>query len=271
MTDNLAVTVIAGFAAGISLIIAFSIFSTSSISSISTVNSTSYIMQQMPSTTATIFPGSSIYHPCPFQLSNNFAIINSTGFGIYNVSTVTDYVIPPAHQGSLTYSIQRSDPSRIISSGPLDIPAKQTFDNLPFFAHYEKVTEYQNVTDLGPVTLPNGTIMESYQACYKVGNGTACGGGPTKERPANTVTFGVMNNTHPGISISADPANETLAFNQTQIVKLTFSIASDAPQGTYWLEFSPGICGGSPTVYFTVGNKPYSASNVVDYQEYSNP
>jgi hypothetical protein len=142
----------------------------------------------------------------------------------------------------------------------------------PIFFHQENVTVHQNVTYLGQRAMPNGTGMSFYNASYAIPGDLgafAWETGPMKSRPPDYITITVDRYNHPGISVSAQPANQTLGFNSSLTVKVTFTVSSDAPLGTYWLELPPGPCEGGPEYLFTVGDRPYSGK--VDRAELAIP
>ena len=62
-----------------------------------------------------------------------------------------------------------------------------------------------------------------------------------------------------GINISYLPTNEILTYNNIVPINASISIASNAPNGTYWMFLSPGPCeGDSPIILLTVGIVPYN-------------
>lgn len=119
-----------------------------------------------------------------------------------------------------------------------------------------------------PVPPANGANVNSGNgnpgACYAITNGiqntslsTGCsyGIGPL---PPTTFNYTEEVYTHPGISVSFQPQSEMLGFNSSASVTAFVSASSDAPEGTYWLSFNGGPCGGGPIILLTIGNAPYT-------------
>jgi hypothetical protein len=104
-----------------------------------------------------------------------------------------------------------------------------------------------------------------YQACHDLpddaGGGTECISGPFKQPPPKVITTSVLRFNHPGVNVTFEPKDEVLGFNESVTVTATFSIDSDAPRGTYWMQLPPGRCNGSPNLPFTIGDRPYNFSN----------
>ncbi len=229
-----------------------------------------------------IYPGGAQVQSCPFIPVRSFVnVVDSTGFRVYNTSSssfsssllstvgVVDYVIPAGRNGTITFTITRGGPPTIIGNSSdanlgFNIPEDQTYANDAIFEHQEDITVEQNITSWTVGQFGNETNVTFYQACYDLpsdaGGGTACYSGPFKEPPPKTITTSVLRFNHPGINVTFEPKDEVLGFNESATITAIFSIDSDAPQGTYWMQLPPGSCGGSPTFLFTVGDNPYNFS-----------
>jgi hypothetical protein len=247
---------VAGLGTGIALVVLFAMIQTSQAGI-----PVGTIQPMFFSNSTTIRPGAEPIHPCQLTNRVEISILNSTGFSVYNVSRgYSDYVISAGKQGLLTYTMTRNV-DRYTSDVRAQLTAMQSYDSNALFIHYVNVTEVQTVTSLGPATLPNGTVMQSYRTCYQTldkSGGIACDTGPMSKPPANTITLPDMKLDHPGITVSTFPTNVTLGFDEAQTVKLAINVAADATGGTYWLQLGPSMCGGYALVLLTVGDAPYT-------------
>jgi hypothetical protein len=266
-TDNLVLSIGIGLAIGITFIAMFAAFSANIIAYPALNMGQNATESGNALQAVTIYPGhhggveTCLQRIVPISMS----ILNWTGFDQVVNNTLpyaTDFVIPSGHSGSITYAIAVGSPHPEFqnSSRIMNLSRTVNFTNDVSFIHSENITVHQNVTYQGLVTLVNGTTLPYYEACYSMPEDTRngiCSYGPMKNPPPSTITVPVRYNTHKGVTVSAQSSYETLGFNETRTVKLTFAISPDAPLGTYWLRISPEICGGSPDILFTVGDKPY--------------
>jgi hypothetical protein len=89
---------------------------------------------------------------CPIILArSSVKVLDFTGFNIYNASSdVANYVIEPDKKGTITFTITRGGPPKIIGSPDTNpnfhIPEKQAYANNAIFMHQENITVEQNIT-----------------------------------------------------------------------------------------------------------------------------
>lgn len=133
---------------------------------------------------------------------------NYSGFSVYNVSGLEDYVIAPGNNGTIFYSIA-----------------------LKWSTSYTNSTyNSKNISS---------RIWFFYNASNHAGNNSA---GPIN------------------VLVSYKPSNATLMANQSALFNYTFYVTRNAAEGTYLMEFPPGICDGGQLALLTIGTRPYNGT-----------
>ncbi|MCL5430513.1 MAG: hypothetical protein M1504_03480 [Candidatus Marsarchaeota archaeon] len=189
-------------------------------------------------------PATPVAPDCPLPvLGTSTTFVNYTGFSYYvsNSTHLGDYLIGLGDNGTITYAIS--------------LTYVYTFN-------YTK----HNIT--------GRSITNKVWFSYILPNGTSV-------YEANSV---------PGINVTFSPASENLRlkylgmknttehasngtynvstpiYNNTQVnVTARFSISANAMQGTYFMEFAPGICDGGKYLLLTIGTSPYDGNAIVRY------
>jgi hypothetical protein len=163
----------------------------------------------------TIAPGSPQATACPALVGVVMSARISTfsGFSLYNVSGLPDYVIPPGGRGRLSYVATVRKPYGYQGPNATENRFNST-NELYFYYNSSTGTEgYENYTPM-----PFGT------------------------------------------QISYAPENVTLLINQSAALNASFSVSSNAPEGTYLMSLPGGICFGGELALLTIGTKPYNGT-----------
>jgi hypothetical protein len=203
-----------------------------------------------------IIPGAIPTIPCPDSPKFPSSIVNSSGFNVYNFSGISNYVLYPGHQGTITYKIDKD-------GHPSQFSEKVNLKNDLTFYHQENVTVEQTVVPK-TIRLENGTTVQGFDACYVIPDSfgaRSCYGGPG-QLPPKMKTILVPQWNHTGITVLSKPESESLESNISVIFTSTILVDSNAPLGTYWLILPPGICGGGDSILLTIGNQPYANEKV---------
>lgn len=158
--------------------------------------------------------------PPYYQINSN--ITNITGLTIYNFSGLSDFVIAPGNTGTISYIIN-------IGGGP-NIAAQSDNESLN-----------SNIINLAQ--LYNATSMTN-----QTSNGVA----------TYVWTWNSVMPSSFGINISYLPSTEVLTYNGIIPVNAIISVGSNAPEGTYWINLSPGPCNGGLTTLLTVGTNQFN-------------
>src|SRR5262245_19704227 len=105
--DSSLLSVIAGMAVGIALVLVFSFMMTE--------------MNNLSSGVSEIFPGHPLSFTCPIIGVRSLVTIEdvSGGFKQYNVSGYTDYFISAGHKGTISYTIHRLGPPAVEVNGTI--------------------------------------------------------------------------------------------------------------------------------------------------------
>jgi hypothetical protein len=165
---------------------------------------------------------------CPIRLGPTLflAITNASGFSLYNISNITDFVIAPGRAGQITYEIERIDyPYTTMNPYPASKDGPLTVENRIYFYN---VNNRSNINTLG------GAGINVYIT------------------PPSEMTY-------IGSNYSLTPPK--IVYPQsTYSVKLTLKLLPNATQNTYGITLGPAYCGGGPSFLFTVGNEPYNGA-----------
>ena len=153
-----------------------------------------------------IIPGPYPQGTCPAPVYPVYGtVVGHQGFDQYNISGLTDYVMPASSNGTILYTVH------------LGVN--------PFEANSSMENRFYNWAELSHLSASNAVL-----------------------------------NTHPGITISIDPQNETVPFNSSYLVSVRVTAMPSALLGTYMVSLSPGFCSGGPVFLLTIGSSHYNGT-----------
>jgi len=193
-----------------------------------------------------VFTGGPIHWPWPS--SNN---IKGSSFSktvqVYDGSDETDnFVLEPGHSAQISYSL-------FVKSDFFNPRNLAWISNDAGFMHRTSDTIIpQKISDMGNMTLDNGTTKRTWYVCQSIPDGSTGCGPQYGPRPPSTVALPTIKFDHPGISVSYFPAFELVGIIPVTVTA-TISASNDAPEGTYWMYLAPGPNDGGPEVLLTVG------------------
>lgn len=205
------------------------------------------------STNQTIVPRIAL-PPCPAGFYHfNTNVIAYSGFAEVNgySSIISDYVLKPGHNGTMTYTISASPPNFAI---PDNMPSQYNVTNYAIFFH-TKTIPLDHISNYPEVKKESNSGTPYYATCYALprSNGQSCSGAQPSNGSVSLYFYD-----HPGVNVSFDKRSETIGPHGSVTVTMTISVLPDAPTGTYWVEVSPPICTGGLFLLLTVGDCPYS-------------
>ena len=234
-----------------------------------------------------ITPGFEPYFSCQLETAvpANITIINTTGFKVYKVGSINDYVIQEGADGSITYSIGNKTMQSNQSIIPEATVASQNynknnvsninneaFDSVVLY-HQTQINENYTVTKITSnitansnsegVNLNNtltSNISENkvikYKVCYSAqGTGTVCS--YTTTPPINnneTKKVNEISMSHNGVNLNINSKSNLNS------AKINFVISSSAQKGTYWMSIAGGPCNGAALSMLTIGTSPYNTN-----------
>lgn len=158
---------------------------------------------------------------------------------------VTQFILQPGHQATITYSIY-------VNSDSFDLGKLGWISNNIGFLHRANDTLVpQTVSDMGSVRIDNVT-KQMWYVCIHSPYGATCD--LQYDKPSTTsVPFQTIVTGHKGISVRYIPPFELVSIIPVQVTAM-ISADEDSPQGTYWLYLSPGPNNGGPQdILLTIG------------------
>ena len=236
---------------------------------------------------STITPGFEPYFSCQLETAvpKNITIINTTGFKVYKVGSINDYVIQEGADGSITYGIENKTVQNNQSIIPEATVASQNyngnnvsninneaFDSVVLY-HQIQVNQNYTITKItSNITANtnnesidlNNTLTSNhsenkvikYRVCYSTqGTGTVCSYTTTAPVNSNeTKKVNEISMLHNGVNLNVNSKSNLNS------IKVNFVISSSAENGTYWMSIAGGPCNGAALNMLTVGTSPYNIS-----------
>ena len=201
----------------------------------------------------------------------NMSFINSTGFSVQNYSgdwlngtrEYKDFVLAPGYNGTITYTLSmKSVVTYNVIVNRYDNstnPPTQTSNVIQVILSKFNVTNQIWFTGARSQLSGDGMNTTSVTTIPPIPRITTTAPQTTIPNPPTNVSQTVGSTQPPGITLKFAPKNETIFLNgSTVTVTASISIASNAPTGTYWLVFAPGLADSDAIAMLTVGTTPYN-------------